>query len=186
MKNASLIFIYLVFFIQCSSLKVTSDYDGSADFGSYKTFSYYGWAEESDKVLNDLDKSRIETAFYEEFTSRGMELVQEGGDVVVSLFIVVDQKTAVTAYNNHYGMGGYGGYGYGGWGWGMGYTTTNYQENDYYVGTLVCDVFDAGTKKLVWQGVAAGEIRENRKQRERNIPLVIKEIMKKYPIKPAS
>jgi hypothetical protein len=184
MKNTSLLFISLVFFIQCSSLKVTSDYDGSADFGSYKTFSYYGWAKESDKVVNDLDKRRIEKAFYEELTRRGMELVQEGGDVVVSLFIVVDQKTAVTAYNNHYGMGGFGGFG--GWGWGMGYTTTDFQEHDYYVGTLVCDVFDARTKQLVWQGVAAGEIKENRKQRERNIPLVIKEIMKKYPIKPTS
>jgi hypothetical protein len=183
MKKVFLFFIPLAFFSQCSSLKVTSDYDGSANFESYKSFSYYGWAEESDKIMNDLDKGRIEGAFYEEFTNRGMKLVQGGGDVVVSLFIVVDQKTSVTAYNNYYGMRGYG---YGGWGWGMGYGTTSYQENDYYEGTLVCDVFDTGTKKLVWQGVAAGEIKENTKQRARNIPLVIKEIMKKYPVKPTS
>jgi hypothetical protein len=36
----------------CSILQVTSDYDKETDFSQYKTFEYYGWAEESDKVLN--------------------------------------------------------------------------------------------------------------------------------------
>jgi len=182
MKSINLIIILVIVISGCSSIKITADYDGSAGFETFKTYSYYGWAKESDKILNDLEKRRIETAFAEEFDKRGMQLVPDNGDVVVSLYIVVDQKTGVTAYNNHYGMGGYG---YGpGWGWGMGYTTTSYHEYDYYVGALVCDVFDARSKQLVWQGVASGEIKENPKLRERNIPLVIKEIMKKYPVKP--
>jgi len=182
MEKILIIVGIVIFTFGCSSIKITADYDGSAAFESYKTYSYYGWAEGSDKILNDIEKTRIESAFAEEFAKRGMQHVTQNGDVVISLFIVVDQKTGVTAYNNHYGMGGYG---YGpGWGWGMGYTTTNYHEYDYYVGALVCDVFDAQSKQLVWQGVASGEINENPKSRERNTPLVIKEIMKKYPVKP--
>ncbi len=181
MKN--LIFITISMLIaSCSSIKFSSDKDGSVDFTKFKTLSYYGWAEESDKILNRFEKERIEKAFADEFKKRGIEIIDRDGDIIVSLYIVVDQKTGTTAYTNHYGGGGpygyYGGYG----GWGMGYSSTSYQEYDYLVGTLICDVFDSSTKKLIWQGVVSGEIDDNPKTRERNTPRVIKELMKRYPV----
>lgn len=180
-KVLPILLIYMIL-TGCSDTTFRSDYDKSVDFTQYKTLSYYGWAKDSDKILNEFDKQRIEGAFATEFINRGIELKQAGGDITVSLFIVMDQKTGATAYTTH--MGG-GGWGYGpGWGWGMGYSTTNYQEYDYYVGTLVCDVFDTKTKKLVWQGVVSGEIDDNPNSRERNIPRVVQELMKRYPVKP--
>jgi len=183
-------FLYLAGMIalaSCSSISFNSDKDPDADFSQYKTLSYYGWADESSKVINDLEKKRIETAFADEFKKRGITFVEHGGDIIVSLYIVVDQKTGVTAYNNYYGAGGpygYRGYYGAGWGWGMGYGTTTYSEYDYMVGTLICDVFDFETKKLVWQGVVSGEIDQNPRTREQNIPRVVKEIMKRYPVAP--
>ena len=167
----------------CSSTKITSDFDKDADFTKYKDFSYLGWAKDSDQMLNDLDKQRIETAFANEFTKRGIKFVdQSEADAMVSLFIVVDQKTSTTAYTDHYGgMGGGYGYGYPGWGWGGGMSTTRYQEHDYLVGTLVVDVFDAEQKKLVWQGVGSGTVNENTKNREDRINKVARAIMDKYP-----
>ena len=187
MRNILFISIALLVFSSCSSVKFTADYDGDVDFTKFKTLSYYGWAEESDKILNKFEKERIEKAFGDEFEKRGFTYAERDGDIIVSLFIVVDQKTGTSAYTNHYGGGGpygyYGGYGYGaGWGWGMGYSSTSYHEYDYYVGTLVCDVFDSSTKKLIWQGVVTGEIDDNPKSRERNTPRVVKELMKKYPV----
>ena len=181
--------IYLTLFILpllagCSDTTFTADYDKTVDFTKYKSLSYYGWAKDSDKVLNEFDKERIEGAFAMEFMNRGIELKQSGGEIVVSLYIVIDQKTSTTAYTTH--MGG-GGWGYGpGWGWGMGHSQTTYNDYDYFVGTLVCDVFDAESKKLVWQAVVSGEIDSNPKNRERNIPRVVRELMKKYPVKPAN
>ena len=189
MKNLLFAVLAMVAISSCSSIKITSDKDGSVDFDQHSTLSYYGWQEESDKILNRFEKERIEQAFGEEFRKRGFSLVERDGDIIVSLFIVVDQKTGTTAYTNHYGAGGpygyYGGYGYGaGWGWGMGYSSTSYHEYEYNVGTLVCDVFDSKTKKLIWQGVVSGEIDENPKTRERNTPRVVKELMKRYPKQP--
>jgi len=181
--------IGMVFMISCSSVKVHSDFDGSADFTKYKTLEFYGWAEESDKVLNQLERNRIEKAFGAEFLKRGFTGVEENGDIVVSLFVVVDKKTSVTAYTNHYG----GGYGYGaGWGWGyggyggvgMGASTTTYNENDYLEGTLVVDVFDAKTKKLIWQSVGSKTIDENPKNAERNVAYIAEKMMKPYPVQP--
>jgi hypothetical protein len=190
MKNLLIAIIAAIALTSCSSINISSDRDGDVDFTKFSTFSYYGWQKESDKILNQFDKTRIEQAFADEFKERGLTLVDKNGDVIVSLYIVVDQKTGTTAYTNHYGAGGpygyYGGYGYGaGWGWGMGYSSTSYQEYHYMVGTLVCDVFDYKTKKLIWQGVVSGEIDENPKSRERNIPRVVRELMKRYPVKPA-
>ena len=172
------------FFISCSSTKITSDYDKQADFSKYQDFYYIGWAKNSDQILNDLDKRRIEEAFGNEFAKRGVKFVdQSEADAAVSLFVVVDQKTSTTAYTDYYGGMGYG-YGYPRWGWGGGMSSTRYQEHDYLEGTIVVDVFDAETKKLVWQGVASGTINENTKNREDRINKVARAVMAKYPVEP--
>ncbi len=184
----------LMFMSGCSTLKVTADYDKSVNFNQIKTFEYYGWAEDSDKILNRFDKERIESAFGEEFKKRGMSYVESGGDVIVALYIVTDQKTQTTATTT--GVGGmhggmYGGYGYGGyhgygpgWGWGGGMSTTTYRDYDYTVGTLVVSVFDPKTEQLIWTSVGSGTVNENPNARGKSIPRTIQAIMRKYPVQP--
>ena len=60
MKKLLLLPVIVLALSACSTLKVSYDVDGSVDFEQYKTFEYYGWAEESDKILNRLDRDRIE------------------------------------------------------------------------------------------------------------------------------
>ncbi|NNK74904.1 MAG: DUF4136 domain-containing protein [Maribacter sp.] len=185
MRILSITFMAALVLSACSSLKVTSDYDKAADFTKYQDFYYLGWAEDSDKMLNDIEKDRIENAFGKEFEKRGIKFVgQSEADAAVMLFIVVDQKTSTTAYTNHYGGYGYGGGmgGYPGWGWGGGQSTTTYSEHDYLVGTLVVDVFDVESKSLVWQGVGSKTVSENPQKRESNIVKVAAAIMANYPV----
>ena len=167
----------------CSSLKVNSDYDKTADFSQYKTYSYYGWAENSDKILNQFDKERIEKAFGEEFKKRGLKYVESDGDLVVTLFIVTEQKQQTTATTTNMG-GGYGGYyGYGpGYGWGGGMSTTSYNTYDYVVGTLVIDVYDAKEKKLVFESIGSDTINEDPKKRDKTTPITVSAIMRPFPI----
>jgi hypothetical protein len=82
-----------------------------------------------------------------------------------------------------YGMGAYGGPGWG-WGMGMGTSSTTYQENDYEVGTLVVDGYDATSKKLIWQGTLVKTLNSNAGKNDKSIPKSITKLMKKYPIKP--
>jgi hypothetical protein len=184
------VFLMLVIIHGCSSLKVTSDVDNRVDFSQIKTFEYYGWAEDSDKLLTTLDKERIESAFANEFKKRGMSYVENGGDAIVALYIVAEQKTQTTATTT--GMGGtYGGYGYGGyygygpgWGWGGGMTTTTYRDYDYTEGTLVISMFNPKTENLIWTSVGTKTVGENPQAREKRIPKVVAAIMSKYPVKP--
>ena len=167
----------------CSSVKVVTDMDQAADFSRYSTFSFLGWQEDSDKILSDFDKNRIRDAFIREFDARGMKAVAENGDMDITLFIVVDQKTSTTAYTNYYG-GGYGRYGRYRGGWGYGYATTTYSESDYLEGTLVMDVFDGESKKQIWQGIATSTVSENPDKREKTIPKKINALMNKFPVGP--
>lgn len=170
----------------CSSITLYSDYDKTVDFTQFKTFSYYGWADNSDKILSPFDKERIEKSFGSEFVNRGLTFVKEGGDLIVALYIVTEQKQQTTATTTGVGgmYGGYGGYwGYGpGWGWGGGVSTTTYNTYDYTVGTLVCSVFDAKEKKLIWEGSGSGEIDDNPQSREDGIPKAVAKIMSQYPV----
>lgn len=192
MKNlfkAILVIVFCAFIIEPATSQVSSDYDKSADFATYKTYSFGGWQKDSNKLVNDMDKKRILESLRAEFSSRGMTYQESGADTVVSLFLVIDNKTSTTAYTDfNGGMGAPYGYGRGyarpGWGWGGGSATTTYSENDYKVGTFVVDLYDAKNKKLVWQGVNKKTINSNAKKRDKTIPKGIAKLMKKYPIAP--
>lgn len=170
----------------CSNkITVSFDYDKETDFAQYKTYSNYGWAKESDKILNRFDQERIEKAVADELNKRGLSYVQSGGDLTVSLFIQIDKKKGLNAYTDHYAASPYG-YRYGpGWGWGYGYSTTLYHEYDYTVGTLVIDIFDHQQKQLVWQGVGSQTVDDNPNNNEYGIKRAVRAIMHKYPVKPS-
>lgn len=193
MKNYLYLLLVAIVTAGCgSSVSVTSDYDKTTDFSKYNTFSYYGWADNSDQLLTQFDKDRIETAFKNEFANRGWTVNQSDGDAIVSLYLVVDQKTSYSSYTDHYNSGMYGGiysgryrYGYGpGYGMGMGTITTTTTENNYEVGTLIVDVFDAKDKKQIWQGIGKGTISENKAKREERIKSGVAKIMKAFPVQP--
>jgi hypothetical protein len=181
MKQLSIFILCFLILNTSYSQKVTTDMDKTVDFTRYKSFQFIGWQENSDQVINDLDKERMRKAFKAEMDARQLEKKDEGADMAISLYIVVNQETSVTAYTNYHGATGYG-YRRAGWGWGTGYSTTNYSENDYLEGTLVMDVFDGETKNLIWQGVATGTVQEKPEKRDKSIPKTIKKLMKKFPI----
>jgi hypothetical protein len=191
MKNYIYLILFALLTTACGSgVSVTSDYDKSVDFSTYNDFTYYGWADNTDQILTGFDKERIESAFQNEFANRGWTVTKENGDAIVSLFIVVDKKTSYDSYTNHYNDGMYGGmysprYGYGyGYGSGFGTSTTTTTQRDYLVGTLIVDVFDAKTKKHIWQGIGKKTINENTSKRAERIKAGVAEIMKAFPVQP--
>ncbi len=183
MRKLFFVLVAGVVLSSCSGIKVVSDLDKTVDFTQYRSLEYFGWTEKSDQILNRFDKGRIEEAFGNEFRNRGIEIVEDGqGDMIVSLYIVTEQKTQTTAHTSS--MGGYGGYyGYGpGYGWGGGHSTTTFSEYDYVDGTLIISVYDAEKKELVWEAVGKGTINENPQKREANTAKAAALMMKDYPI----
>lgn len=193
MKNTKSFFLSLFTLLLCSSFvfsQAKSDYNKDTDFSKYKTYSFAGWQKDSDKQLTDFDKERLLKAFKAEFDARGMSSVESGADVTVTLYVVIEKKTSTTAYTDFNGGMGY----HGAWGWGRGMgmgmgmgmstATTTYSEDDYNEGTLVADMYDAGTKDMVWQGVLQAVVQDKPSKRDKTIPKHVSKLMKEYPVKP--
>lgn len=170
----------------CSnSISITTDYDREFDFTKFKTFGLLEWNKESKDLLNDIDRKRLEDAVTTELEKRGLKRVNGIGDSMIGFHVVVETKTGTTSYTNHYGGMGY--YGYGGFGYGYGYpyggsSTTTTSTYSYKVGTVIIDQYDSGSKKLVWEGVAQGEVDQDRKNREENIKKDVQIMFSEYPI----
>jgi carbamoylphosphate synthase small subunit len=169
----------MVFIIACgSSLQVTSDYDKSANFTQYKTFSMFK-SEQLD-AISELNARRITDAIRSEMTKKGFTETENNPDLFVNAVARLKDKQSVSANTNYYGYGGV----YRPYYWGAGAgtsSTTTYDVYDYKEGALMIDVVEASSKKLVWQGVGNKEIDTKVKDPDTKIREAVTSIMKSFP-----
>ena len=153
-----------------SSAKVQTDFNPSADFSNYRSFSFI-----SDKPLlvtaagvSPLLQGRLINATRGELASKGYRFVAnpEAADFVVSFTMGARDKIKVTSYPTPYR-------GYGSWGWGVGYYN-DVDVHNYTEGTLSIDIFDVKRRNPVWHGWAVKTISTSDR---RNPTPVINEIV---------
>ena len=135
-----------------SAPTVRTDYDKAANFGPIQTFAVKlgtPWG-------NPLGEKRVMDTFTQAFTQKGWKLVPEGQ--ADALVVVHGASKTKRDLNTFYS--GMGGYGYRGWGMGATGTATT-TVSEYQVGTLLVDVFDARSRKLIWRGIAQDEVSDS-------------------------
>ncbi len=154
-----------------SAQQVKTDYDRSANFGQYKTYSW-----EHVKTQDPLVVDRIKNSVNAALAAKGWTQVDSGADVcIVAIEITRNQQTLNTFYD---GFGG-------GWGWrrfgggGFGEATTTTET--YKVGTLIVDLFDAKTKKLLWRGTSSDTLSDNSDKNIKNLDKGVEKMFKKFP-----
>ena len=167
----ALVGMTLVFAGMASAQQVKTDYDRSANFALYKTYSWEH-VETKDPLIVD----RIKHAVNAVLAARGRTLVDSGADVaVVAMGITRDQQTLDTFYD---GFGG-------GWGWrrfgggGFGEATTT--TDTYKVGTVVVDLFATKTKQLIWRGAASDRLSDNSDKNIKNLNESVDKMFKHFP-----
>lgn len=168
----------VIFFSCASPLKVTSDYDKAVNFPQYKTFTLHQ-VDSTKQAISQLNQDRIQNAVRSEMIKKGFQESQTG-DLLVHTTVVLQDKKSVTSNTDFYGYGGM----YRPWGWGggmgvSGYTTYNVQ--DYKDGSLIIDIADSKTQKLVWEGVGNKEIDKPLKDPDTEISQAVASILAKFP-----
>jgi hypothetical protein len=166
-----LVGLTLLFAGNAAAQQVKTDYDRSANFAQYKTYSW-----EHVKTQDALDVDRIKSAVNTALAAKGWNQVDSGGDVsVVAVEITRDQQTLNTFYN---GFGG-------GWGWrrfgggGFGEATTT--TDTYKVGTVVVDLFDTKSKELLWRGCSTDTLSNNSNKNIKNLDKGVEKMFKNFP-----
>jgi hypothetical protein len=138
----------------CSTVSVTTDYDHAASFGKYKTYSLA--PAKQGQVLSPSSDAALRDALRTELGARGLTEATRGrGDLAIVPQVFTQQKTSVQQYSTWgYGYGGWP-YGFGSYGLWAGAPSTYLDVNQYTEGTLILDVVDTHTKKLVFRGTAS-------------------------------
>ena len=150
--------------------EVKTDYDRATDFGRYKTYS---WGKVHTQNLLWVD--RIKAALASALAAKGWMEVESGGDVsIMAMEMTEDHRTLNTYYDNFGGGWSWRRWG-GGFGGGFGTSTTT--EETYTVGTLVVDLFDTNTKKLIWRGSASDTLSPNS---DKNIKTLNSEVQRMF------
>jgi hypothetical protein len=165
----------LLAFMACSTVKVGYDYDKTADFSKYKTYTI---SEETMKMgVNQLNRDRMINAIEAEMALKGFTK-SDNPDVILDVRIKGEEVQTATATTS-------GGYGYGRWGYGGGFSTTQVSYDKYVEGTMFITLIDKAVEKIIWQGTGTKTVDENAspEKREENINYAVKQIFTNYPPK---
>jgi hypothetical protein len=161
----------------CSSVSISSDYDPSTDFSSYKDYTWYsGESMPGDALAADplLQRSVI-AAIDKALAARGFKKVdEEEADFVVVTHAGMKEKMRVTDWGS-YGW-------YDPW-WGPygGRVDVSYYDE----GTLVIDFVDSKEKQLTWRGLAKGTVRNepSSAERQERLEKLVTDILADFPPK---
>jgi len=174
MRHKLFLFLFgIALFCDTASLnaQVKTDYDHSANFSSYKTYSWLK-VQSGDSLWDDRIKQDVDSLL----AAKGWTKVDSNGDASVSAFrSTQDQKTLNTFYD---GFGG-------GWRWrgfggeGMSTTTTEVTK----VGSVTIDIFDSHTQKLIWRGTDSADLSSNADKNIQKLAKDLNNMFKKFPPK---
>jgi hypothetical protein len=150
--------------------EVVTDYDHAADFQQYKTYS---WMRV--KAGDPFWADRITRAVDAQLVAKGWSKVDADGDVGVTAFgSTREQPTLTTFYDGFGGRWFWRGFG--------GIATTTVEETP--IGTLVVDLFDQHTGKLIWRGVGRDAMSGKPDKDEKKLEKVVDNMFKHFPPPP--
>jgi hypothetical protein len=152
--------------------EVRTDYDHAYDFSQIHTFAVKvgtSWG-------NPLSEQRVVEAVTNALEKRGLTRADPAS--ADSMVVVHGASQTKKSLDTFY-SGGWGGYGWGGFGGAPGTSTTT--VNEYKVGTLVVDIFDAKSKKLVFRGVGQDEVSDKPEKNTKKVDKATEKMFKNFP-----
>ncbi len=153
----------------CSTLSTTVDFDHSADFSRYRSYTWKDTGEIADSIWD----RRVESVLEDTVAARGLKKVDREGDLLMVVHARFSVETQVTTWNSGWGYG---------WGWGP--TTT--QVTQIPLGTMIVDLVDAKNNQLVWRGIANDTLQPDKQpeEREKKLRTVMAGLFADYPPAP--
>ena len=151
---------------------VTTDYDRSANFASFKTYAWIRGTE----VPDQLNHKRIVQSIDAQLADEGMRRVDESADpdALIAYHVNLDRDLQINGFSS----------GWGAYRWGGNRSGTARAE-EIIVGTLVVDMIDAHTRTIVWRGTAAKDVDQgaSAEKRDQNARKAMEKLFKNYPPK---
>ena len=149
-----------------SGPKFYTDQDPSVMLNQYRTFGFFNPMSIEGTGYSTLFGQTFRESISRELRARGY-VESDNPQLAINVSARLHEKTKVTTTTDPYMHGGYYGYRrgyYGTWG-SYGYGTSTH-VSQYTEGTVNIDIVDLTGKKMVWEGVAIGRLKEGRSNAE--------------------
>ena len=149
-------------------LYTSSDFDHSVDFTQYHTYSFYLQASLGVSEFNDV---RIRNSIKEVMSSKGYVESDENPDLLIDAISMMlnKQSVSINANNRGYRPGP------------MASSIATMKTTNYKEGTLVIEVIDTKTGKLVWTGTGSGEVTKQPRNLDQAVKEIVSKIMNGFP-----
>jgi hypothetical protein len=159
-----------------STIKTATDYDPGISFSKYRSFSLLKGNPSGSPLMDQ----RVQADVVNALAAKGWT-EDPSGHGQATVVVHAATKTKHTYETMYDGMGG--GWGWRrGWGGGFGgYGNATTFVNDYKVGTLVVDIFDAATKEAIWHGFASDALSNNATSNAQTTEQAVDKMFSSFP-----
>jgi hypothetical protein len=170
----------------CAGQQVTTDYSPVTSFSQFKTFALVSSPDTA--AAQQLLDQRVSNAVQAQLTGKGLTAAdRQNADLFVGYGMV--DKTHKEVYTDRDGWGWGGGWGWRYYRWGVAWPMTVQRRVETYTdGTVVVNLIDAKTKKVVWEGEAADVVSlpvGNPVSATQQIDGAVAKLFAKYPPQPS-
>ncbi|MCF0064322.1 DUF4136 domain-containing protein [Dyadobacter chenwenxiniae] len=178
-RLSSVVLLFLSVFTSCSSSYkiLKSQQEDNFKLSDYATFGFYDIEAKGDTISQNFEKNIgiIKTAIAQNLQSKGLDEARDAS-LIVNIALNVQEKaqTRQTDFRTD-GLPRY-----------MGQRRYSWKSEEvvvgkYREGTIMIDLVDAATNKMVWQGGAEGIIPEKSQNFENDVNQAVKEIIENIP-----
>jgi hypothetical protein len=184
----------------CTSYNYYQAAINKTNMSGYHSFAWMPPSQSGDaKIAGSGADLNVKDAATNILVAKGLRLSQHNPDLIVNYTRIVGIGSYTSYYSPNYGYGGYGGWGFG-WGWGWGYRPyyafggpfsyygglTYAEKGHYKEGTLIIDLVDSRTRRIVWRGFGVGEVHHDPQKDVEDLPKVVSGVLDQLQISPES
>ena len=166
----------------CAGQQVTTDYSPATSFSQFKTFALVSSPDTA--AAQQLLDQRVRNAVQAQLTTKGLTPAdRQNADLYVGYGMVDKTHRQVYTYNDGWGWGG--GWGWRYYRWGVAWPMTVQRRVETYTdGTVVVNLVDAKTKKVVWEGEVPDVVNlpvDNPVRATKEVDAAVTKLFTKYP-----
>ncbi len=168
----------LPFIAACTGVEVKTNYDASTNFSHYKTYFWATTPTTKNPIMADQIVAEIDAQLY----AKGWRKTKEGNaDAAIAAHVTMEkyEKGTNNLYDNIEPSGLYNSAGQGAWtsSTDMSASSVSYDTG----GPLIVEIFDAKTKKEIWQGTAKGTATSDDPENVKEVNEAIQKMFLAFP-----
>jgi hypothetical protein len=164
--------------LACATVHVSADYDPGTDFAAYRSYAWLPHSPEATghpRLDSPMVQDRVRRGIDRSLGEKGYGIGGDEADFFVTYHLAVDRRLDVRTMDRTL---------YGRYGYRMSIPETTVDEYDE--GSLVIDVVDARSRRVVWRGIGRGRLRgasgtQDPVQLEQRAYEVVHEVLAEFP-----